>query len=102
MCGECVRDGMCWIPCLTLSVYNPPQKNITDKKLLDGMRVPHLGNIVKRNMCSQTNPNCMLDEIRDKKMVSDELPLNYCLISIIMHVNSISNELQLSGGRKHL
>lgn len=44
----------------------------------------------------------LLDEITDKKMVSDELALNYCLISIIMHVNSISNELQLSGGRKHL
>lgn len=36
------------------------------------------------------------------KKVSDELALNYCLISIIMHVNSISNGLQLSGGRKHL
>lgn len=37
-----------------------------------------------------------------QKKVSDELALNYCLISIIMHVNSISNELPLSGGRKHL
>lgn len=51
---------------------------------------------------TKTNLSSTLDEITDKKMVSDELALNYRLISIIMHVNSISNELQLSGGRQHL
>lgn len=66
-------------------------------------RTPHFNNIAQRNMREKTNPTATLDEITDKKkMVSDELALNYCLISIIMHVNSISNELQLSGGRKHL
>ncbi len=95
---------MHYILSLTYPVYKL-QKHAT-KGLLDETRVTHLGNIVKRNMQGKKNnkktPTAMLDEITDKKMVSDELALNYCLISIIMHVNSISNELQLSGGRKHL
>lgn len=53
-----------------------------------------------RERKKKTQPPCLM-KLQTKK-VSDELALNYCLISIIMHVNSISNGLQLSGGRKHL
>lgn len=76
----------------------------TAEGLFRATKVSHLDNIVKRNIKGKKNkpqPPCFIF-IADKKWVSDELTLNYYLISIIMHVNGISNELQLSGGRKHL
>lgn len=62
----------------------------------------HLDNIVKGNRGRKKQQTNRVPKNYTQKNVSDELALNYRLISIIMHVNSISNELQLSEGRKHL
>lgn len=76
----------------------------TTQTLFRATKASHLDNIVQRNIKGKkpNKPKHRASFSLLTKMVSDELALNYCLISIIMHVNSISNELQLSGGRKHL
>lgn len=78
----------------TRPVYKPHKH--TAHGLLEEKRATHFCNI--RNMHEKKNHNSHAWWNYRQKMVSDELALNYCLISIIMHVNSISNELQLSGG----